>query len=234
MNNPVRYTDPSGHMFDDGDTEGGIDLKTYLLEKYHWHTDNAFTYGELTEITQAARDIETHIQSHGGNGQKWIRTYLGNTRFHKEARIFGIDINKMIGAGAFVAPRNDIWFQPGSMNVTAITHECGHIFDNYFGPRIIGSAIVGGGAADWLINYLGGTPSGIRFLSPLDGVIYDSYPLPRDPNDLPDEDNYGMSSSAEYWAQHFVYQIYGYPENHKDAATTYVEIFISVSINLLP
>jgi hypothetical protein len=135
----------------------------------------------------------------------------------------------LLHAAAFVFPAKTITFQSSQVSSENVVHELGHVLDNYFGPsEFFEAALFGGGAADGLVNFLGGNPSGIRARGNQIDTIKDSKLR------LPVGD-YGNTSVADFFAQHFMYQVYGYPSNYSsNSGDVWMEAFIGVTINLVP
>jgi len=245
-NTPVNYSDPSGHMAWEG--EGG-DTKPHVLmyiykqsmsEKFNWSFSGDWTVKELKVVKQAAQDIETYIGTFGGNGQQWIRSYLGEITFAKEQSIMypiraldggytylELSLNGALSASAFVFPSNRITFQNiFDIDRGTVVHELGHTLDNWLGgSSFFEAAIFGGGWADAQIQFLGGQPYGLRCAS--------SHNLIREVA-LPEGD-YGNQHQADFFAQHFRYQVLGYPENYDSGmAGMWMNAFVSVTVNMLP
>lgn len=135
----------------------------------------------------------------------------------------------MLHAAAFVFPAKTITFQSSQVSSENVVHELGHVLDNYFGPSDFFEAVLfGGGAADGLVNFLGGNPGGIRARG--NQIFTSVNKLYR----LPGKD-YGNTSVADFFAQHFMYQVYGYPSGYSsNSGDVWMEAFIGVTINLAP
>jgi RHS repeat-associated protein len=240
FNNPMIYTDPSGHAIClDGGSQcysqeqrkcfGSSETINQLIrditDQFGWTFKDFWTRDQLSEVRQAGWDIKNYIGGLGENGEEWIREYLGKAVFHDE-----ILANDMLGAAAFVPTRNHIFFKDEGKNSTSIVHELGHVLDNYFGEYLAPPAVYfGGGAADMLVEFLGGTTNGLRFLGPLE--IQEEYLFPPDNQ----TNRHGNKAPAEYFATHFEFQVTGYPSNYNNSkADLWVKTFISVTVNLLP
>ena len=244
--NPINFSDPSGHRLWDGEGGGGSGTNVLagiiaqkLMNLYNWSFSGNWNLTEIKEVRQSAQDIEGKVQSMGGNGQEWIRTYIGGVPFAKEHLVnfpnptdgrypkLDISMNELLGGAiAFVFPSNRITFSNTGINSGTIVHELGHTLDNWGGTsKVFEAAIFGGGWSDALIESLGGKPYGIR--------CADKTPLEL-ANFLPPGD-YGMEHQADFFAQHFKYQIYGYPDNFdSQKAGLWMNVFISVTISSLP
>jgi hypothetical protein len=228
--------------------EGGDDkpfalarlYKQRMNEKYNWEVSGDWTVKELKEVRQAGGDIETYIGTYGGNGQQWISAYLGGVTFAKEQSVMypiraldggytylELSLNDALNARAFVFPSNRITFQNAYViDRRDVVHELGHTLDNWLGrSSLLEAAIFGGGWADAQIQFLGGQPYGLRCAAKTpfnDGVF-----LPKD--------DYGNQHQADFFAQHFLYQVYGYPENYNSrTAGMWMDAFVGVTVNLLP
>ena len=245
--NPINFNDPSGHRLWDGDAGGGSGtnlLAGIIAQKlnnlYNWSFSGTWNLAEINEVRQAGKDIETYIETNGGNGQEWISTFMGGVTFTKEVvskypislgngnySYVETSMNDLLGGvPAFVFPGNRITFKNSGIDSRTVVHELGHTLDNWGGTsKVFEAAIFGGGWSDALIESLGGKPYGIR--------CADKTPLEL-ANFLPPGD-YGMEHQADFFAQHFKYQIYGYPDNFdSQKAGLWMNVFISVTISSLP
>lgn len=87
------------------------------------------------------------------------------------------------------------------------------------------AAIFGGGASDAQIEFLGGTPYGLRCINP--PLNIDDYLLPGD--------DYGNTSQADFFAQYFRYQVYEYPVGYKKGLVDmWMNVFIGITVEMLP
>ncbi|MDQ3005553.1 MAG: hypothetical protein M3R47_09250, partial [Chloroflexota bacterium] len=81
-NNPLRYTDPTGHMMSDGGDGGlGVQGYTYVIEKKHgWKLKGKWSQKEVQTIYQTGNDILAYVDGvTGGNGLDWMQATFGNT-----------------------------------------------------------------------------------------------------------------------------------------------------------
>jgi RHS repeat-associated protein len=166
LNNPLRYTDPSGHGACDGPYAGDPDCNNVntvndlkdVLKGYGWKIIGDWTADELTTIWNAAKTITNYIyELSGEDGGGWIRKYLGNATFHKG--FIPSAINKIANAIGTVPWKNDINLSPG-FNIRNVIHELGHVFENNFSGGRLPATIVGGGPADAMVSFVYGNPSG--------------------------------------------------------------------------
>jgi RHS repeat-associated protein len=96
LNNPIIYTDPTGHVscsgsnWDDGPQctskteftqKATLEYHATLKKKYHWKVAADFKLDELKAIFKTAVDIENYVDKlSGGKGLSWILRILGGTR----------------------------------------------------------------------------------------------------------------------------------------------------------
>lgn len=103
-----------------------------------------------------------------------------------------------------------------------IFHELGHILDNRSKENSVFPAVIsGGGAADKLINFVGGAPSKpVRFFGEVDPTsnLYQG-------NDYID----GNNSSADYYAQAFMCNVLGVNGTQWGMAERWVDIQLKFS-----
>jgi RHS repeat-associated protein len=216
-NNPVKYTDPRGHVRCDADGYCGDDpnhptnttwiwYTQQMHDKYGWEEKGKWTYQEYRTLYNAGTKIENYINGIGGSGQEWIRENLGNTTFYRtqSAQV----TNSMLGIFDRVPgpkPGSTPW--NNGINLSAgfgdyvVIHELGHRWDNSSKSGVCPATWCGGGIADKLVTDIGGDPRGIRWHN--------------GNNEIPSEyqwsnlvmDGYGNSSSAEYFAESFVWLV---------------------------
>ncbi|MEA5011861.1 MAG: RHS repeat-associated core domain-containing protein [Angelakisella sp.] len=237
-NNPVKYTDPSGNMLWEGDGGGNkknlVDIIIApLKENYSWKFAGKWNYHEAHEVKQASAQIAKKIDSMGGDGNKWITTYLSNVTFVKTSQNHSFQnpsYTDLLDAIGVTFPNSTITFSSTyKFDKPIVIHELGHAFDNYFGPKWNGGAAVfGNGLADQLYTYVGGVPSGIRCTGNIFNKINKS--------SLP-ANNYGWNSQADFFAQHFMYQFVEYPSPEIYSQTnvaSWMETMLKITIDYIP
>jgi RHS repeat-associated protein len=251
FNNPLKYTDPSGHAIclDGGNQCYSQEQRKWfgssetinqiirdITDQFGWTFKDFWTRDQLSVVRQAGWDIKNYISGLGGNGEEWIREYLGKAVFNKEniLPIIGLNVNDMILGHSSYVGGNNIWFLNDGINAKTITHELGHVLDNFFGSTEFPAAIFGGGAADTFLDSLGEQATGIRFLKRLSTSFIETWGLPDDPDpnqmfrvSESKKINYGNKASAEYFAQHFMYQVYGYSAVVENLSPQYFSNWIS-------
>jgi hypothetical protein len=234
-NNPVKYTDPSGHRTCSveeaatGDetcdqNNSAEDLEYLLVFLFNWEVEGEWSKDELLIILEAGKDIRSFIDTTCvmSIGAKWIRNYLSTTFTH------GNRINELLGRSTTQ------WREVELYNVfdkETVVHELGHILDVHTGSSTgFPTTWRGGGAADELIKYLGGIPLGVRWLQI--GILK----LPAEYRwKFPNE--YGNSASAEYFAETFRYAIYDpmrIPGGTSPGGPyAFMQVFIAVTVTFL-
>ena len=108
-------------------------------------------------------------------------------------------INGILGIVPF--PTKDVYLSNAGINKNTITHELGHVLDISTGTPICPATWCGGGIADALIEFIGGAPSGIRWMNGTESVPAEakwSYQ---------ETDGYGNTATAEYFGEAFRYLI---------------------------
>jgi len=219
LNNPVRYTDPSGHeCFNPGNGEkctadpdsnghwlpaanGGITantIKNWLKQSYNWNMVGDWKIRQLGHVMHAGYQINQYVSTlRGGMGIEWMRKYLGGTNFH----IGGWNetfLKSNVGPTAYEV-RLLTGFETmkfsSKTNSGMIILELGHVLDNRVANnRFFPAVIFGGGPADALIRFVGGEPTKpLRFLGDV------NIPAEQRFVNFP----YGNNSSADYFAQTF-------------------------------
>ena len=227
-NNPMRYTDPTGHMCREdgkGCESGGKKesagytaqwLRLTIKNNYFWKVDSGFSEDELNAIYQTGKDIEAFVNKLvNGSGREWMIHALGNTNIvrggwndpHGEAwpRIFGTTIKL-----------GNTWLSNSAWDSNQLlAHEFGHVWDMNTG-NILG---IGGGPADELNYAMGGK----AYLSPCRWCT--GKPDPNNPPGLwTVNGGYGNESVNDYFAEAFSWSVYG------GAMPTGVEDWISEQI----
>jgi RHS repeat-associated protein len=194
-NNPIRYTDPSGHRpCEDGNCE--INPLAYRITYgFGWILNgDDWTGKELQTIFATGNKIKNYVDGlTDGKGNEWINQHLGNTTIEHAswADSHGETWPKWFVGGAKISLGKNWLNDPWGAKVL-FAHELGHVWDinSNFG-------------ASYLMNLdLGG--SGVcLFCNPGDGVP--KWGLSYHP-DGPDA--YGNSGRNEYFAEAFAAAIY--------------------------
>ena len=145
-NNPLRYTDPSGHCADD-DTVCQ-ELANNLYEQYGWRVHGIWSWSDVWTLWQAAGRIELWFAENGGNGRARMRGTLSEVTFKHAGRLWELS--------GFSHVEGHTVFLTRAFSSDLVVHELGHVFDNSFGTEW--AAIFGGGPADDMAKHLGGFP----------------------------------------------------------------------------
>jgi RHS repeat-associated protein len=217
-NNPIRYTDPSGHAIctDDGycgrtsDTAYQSHIyKNAITDVYKWNLLGRWNLDELKAIYKTGSDIQTYTNTiTGGNGIDWMNNNLG-----------GINISHVGSDSPSYVPRGRDSAFPALLSGTGkqtvflvgnwltangdgqgsrwLAHEMGHVWDMHTG--ILGSYI--GGVADKMNGAMGGNISSNPFT-----CRYCDGSGPGNTNIF--TGGYGNNSSADYQVEVFALSVY--------------------------
>jgi len=143
-NNPLRYTDPTGHCAS-GDT-ACIEARELLYGRYGWSTKGTWSLDEVQTLLEAAGMIEQWFaQNGGGNAQARMRAAFGKVKFKHSGFLLGS--HHVQGHTVYLV---------GSFSRDYVLHEMGHVLDNSFGTEF--AALFGGGPSDDMSRDLGGEP----------------------------------------------------------------------------
>ncbi|NOH04083.1 MAG: hypothetical protein HND47_19995 [Chloroflexi bacterium] len=246
--NPLRYTDPSGHVpcTDDGYCGYLSDVayqkhiySNAIKDVYDWNLEGNWTLEELQTIYQTGRDIEAYVDGlTGGKGQEWMNAYLGGTT-----------ITHWSSKGAMALPdwlvgTNTIYLGRQNFDSQIFAHELGHIWDintSSYGPCVCG---VVGGVADELNAVIGGSaffraPS-IRWMNDNNSSPIFTIPETVTYGNVTFYNwfsgklgTYGNNSTADYLAESFSWNIYDH-DNVPVLARAWVDTMIAVQANALP
>jgi RHS repeat-associated protein len=212
-NNPVRFSDPSGHKACNGESFencGWISGSTIATENkiaalYDTYKINLiginWNLKQATAVKTAFNRMDKGITRIAGDGQAWIKKHFGGTN---------IDIGNKLGkkiSSSYVPTKNNVhllenfensnFLSINSSIENMIIHEFGHVFDNRMGTAVPPAVFRGGGPADQLIRFMGGMPSEpLRFAG---GVTVPE----KNKFGLDDGYGYGNNSSADYFAHSF-------------------------------
>jgi hypothetical protein len=141
------------------------------LERFGWKMDGRFTTVQVHLIEDAAEDLEMYLDDlNHGLGCEWIAEHTWGTRFHRGGLITKIAAHFTRLPTSLVFPDHDVWFWRDFDRFQHpkrhILHELGHVIENRLPrKRFLSPSIIGGGASDRLADYLGGKPSGLRFIN---------------------------------------------------------------------
>jgi RHS repeat-associated protein len=151
-NNPLKYTDPSGHCAI-GDSACWA-LADDLYQRYGWKlvglaSNGRWTLEEVQVLWDAATAIELWFANHGGGDALGrMRGALGGTEFTRA----GI-VGNIVLPGRDHVRGNKVHLLPG-FKVSNVVHEIGHVLDNRSGHFFM-TALLGGGKADVMAGELG-------------------------------------------------------------------------------
>ena len=205
LNNPIRYTDPSGHKIclDDGYcgkiSDYGYQKHIYseaITGVYKWKLKGDWSLKELKAIYQTGRDIETYADGlTGGNGLDWMHFALGNTTIeHVDFADGHSDTMPFLGEN--FGPRirlNDNWLNDTWGAEVVLAHELGHVWDINSGFTYSGEMNRNLGGSSWCF-----------FCSPGNGVPQ----WKSDYHPTKSGDAYGNSARNEYFAEAFSAAVY--------------------------
>jgi len=156
QSNPVMNTDPSGlcSITDTACLKISHKLKIY----YGWNVVGTWQLHEVNLFLDAADQIASYFDYHGGNGAGRMRALSPIYLTHAT--------NFWITLGAHHVQSRSIILIPVIYRDNII-HEFGHIIDNVIGSTRLAS-LLGGGPSDDMARHLGVDPSlcSLRFLCP--------------------------------------------------------------------
>ncbi|MCC6298907.1 MAG: RHS repeat-associated core domain-containing protein [Anaerolineales bacterium] len=208
-NNPIKYTDPTGHTVVDDD-DGGLTLAgySYVVEKrFAWNLEGDWSFEEVKTIYQTGHDIEEYVDGlTDGKGQEWMNEYLGGTNIVHSPSYFPQDRNLTL-PGWISGGTNTINLFPGWLSQDGgsrwLVHEMGHVWDmnTAWGVSINGAH---GGVGDDLNTFVGGHVADSIFNS----RYWDESGANAIPNDAQYSYGYANNSTADYLAETFAFQIY--------------------------
>jgi len=250
-NNPINYTDPSGHKVctDDGycGNISGTSYQKYIYSNaikdvYDWNLEGNWTLKELKTIYQTGRDIEAYadIQT-GGNGLAWMNEYLGNLTIWHWNKSHHMTLPWIGGGGKhlmYISTQLTLdsgWF----------AHELGHVWDF----NTSGNIPLVDGVGDQLNHFIGGNGNTVfnaRWIND-SGMWFDngkpSKFIPQNSNDYIFKNHfdgtnffhgeYGNNATADYLADSFAGNIYD-SNNVPVPAQAFINIMIAMQANNMP
>jgi hypothetical protein len=184
------------------------DIITAINLSFRWKVAGNWNKRWLYVLLDTGIGIENKLSTlTDGNGRGWMLPNLGGTTFHHrdlmQTVVMGI-MNRLTPNGIWgMVPfhTKDVYLTKAGINTNTITHELGHVLDLSTGTSICPATWCGGGIADALIEFIGGTPSGIRWKNGTESipdVAKWSYQK---------TDGYGNTATAEYFGEAFRYLI---------------------------
>jgi RHS repeat-associated protein len=217
INRPINFNDPTGHKACDGAGISGDDCeisKTDIISSiyysYHWTLSGDWTKKELFLLLDTGIAIENKVSTlTSGNGRGWMILNLGGTSLHHnnlaQAIVIGtlnmVNTNETAGVVPGIGNGQNIFLDNSGLNKGTIVHELGHVLDNNTGSKKCAATWCGGGVADALTRFVGGTPVGVRWTNSSDSIPDNAKWLPRAGI------GYGNNSTADYFAHAFAYLV---------------------------
>lgn len=210
--NPVRYSDPSGHRFCEG--AYGPDFlpkssytKQYYQEQlsneYSWKVDKSITYQETKFLYEVAWDMRLYYSNvTSGHGKSWMDKNIGEVIFNKTGDFVQKSVSVVNNAPtSLVLLQKTIHLMDNFMALGKrhVAHEVIHVSDNKMGGGL--ATFFGGGPADELVKFTGGTPNGLRWVN---GNI----DVPREYQFKSKDYQYANNSNADYYAESMAFLIY--------------------------
>jgi hypothetical protein len=200
-----------------------------LKQIFNWVPENNFTYQEIKMIDEVAWDMRLFYSNEtGGKGKKWMDENIGNVLFTKGDMVqqsISLINGKPTSVTLFTKTIHLAENLPISLSSKRhIAHEVDHVADNKMGGGL--ATFFGGGPADELIKFMGGTPSGLRWWN---GNI-----------DVPEnaqfkgEYSYANNSDADYFAEALAFLIYPNVKNgiQEDFPKPEVKLWFETLIDL--
>ena len=211
-NSPVKYVDPTGHIACDGRDAGegcsssnsrftSEELMAALNYDYGWEVRGDWSTDELDTLYNTGTAIQSYVDGvTNGKGGKWMDSYMSDVVFdHSPVVNWGLTEAGINGMVPTAQPL--ILLSDSGMNKQSIVHELAHTWDNSAGTGSCAATFCGGGPADGLTTFEGGTPDGLRWNNGNNGIPYDNRWLSSA------HGGYGNSSSADYFAEAFGWMI---------------------------
>lgn len=242
LNNPLRYTDPSGHRpCENGNCQ--INPLAYRITYgFGWILKgNDWTGKELQTMFVTGNRIKNYVDNiTNGKGQQWMDKYLSGITF---AHDFTLPNNQSYPAGTPFVPKGGItylngdWTDP-SKNVgwdphQLFAHELGHHWDCTSGGHV-GLGCVGG-AGDMLASFTGTKPGTVRFDLPGRLSFLSDPDIPAAYQWRPSiHGGYGNESTGEYLAEAFSWNIYNPTNLPQPAVGMWINTVISLQASALP
>ena len=212
--NPIRYSDPTGHRVCEGTSScNPLPKSTYTKQYYQqqlnnqfsWFLSDDFSYKQSKYLYEKAWEWRLNFSNvTSGHGEEWMSKNLGYVKFEvdtweqkKISQLNGDRPTSFVYDKSIHFSEN---FMDGKDSDVHVFHEVSHVWDNNSAndlSRGLGKlpTIFGGGIADELIKYVGGSPSGLRFANGNFGVP-EGYQLADD-----ELHYYANNSYADYFAQ---------------------------------
>ena len=138
LNNPLRYTDPTGHCAQDDNACWELAEEMYRL--YGWRIDGIWTIDQIRLFLQAGQAItDWFARNGGGDAIGRMRAVFGGAHF-AHGDLISVFLNTH-------HVRDYTVFLLDNFNLSTIVHELGHVLDNRLGLGFgfpIGSALFGG------------------------------------------------------------------------------------------
>jgi hypothetical protein len=169
--------------------------------RFAWSIDKRFSPNQVQLIASAAEDLQNYLEGIiPGRAAEWIRLHTRGTRIHRGGLFTKIAarINKL--PTSLVFPYRDIWlwedFDRFHLPKRHFLHELGHVVENNLPKKVLlPPTVFGGGASDRLTWFLGGVPSGLRFVNGTSGIPGQFH--------WHGVGKYGNHATADYFAEAF-------------------------------
>jgi hypothetical protein len=248
-NNPLRYVDPSGHFCEmvgsneicsaDDDSNGhwlpSWTLSELVDDLWGWSIEGEWEDGAINTIVNAGFAIQSYIYKIGGNGQDWLRNYLGKAVFKRDAIskawFFLVGPSGVIGDySGGVVMANYVIRLPSGFGIDTVFHELAHVLDNHSKSGLLPATWTGGGAADAFISAMGGNPNACFVRWNCSGTHFDNAGI-----DITrwERGTYGNNGVADDFAVTFEYLLAskpGIPESRK----IWMQSFLALTAKPIP
>ncbi len=222
LNNPLKYTDPSGHCAEDD--EGCWQLADTLRWTYGIFIEGVWSVDELNYLLEALNKIALEFGNQDlALGQKAFRSLFEGTRFVRVAGE-GVPVAEwFIGPHrAMTGPTGNVYFPNGWYNTPEFAkftyaHELAHVWDIRW--------LLFGGLSGPMSREVGARPAGMSGpYDPGPGAFYAPW---EDPQRSP----YAAESPSEDWAQSFAATIF-YPGGLSQGRLDYVRKQIDLAVSM--
>jgi RHS repeat-associated protein len=174
-NNPLRYTDPTGHCGAEGNIidswnwdssaqqyvptysstyQDCITMRDQLGDQYGWIVEGQWFLADIQTLLNAGHALENWFRNGGSlNPQEVIRNVFRGTSFHyaDTLSLFRLTGDHHVWGTAIVMLEN--------FSLDSVIHELGHVLDNVVSGKtwLGGSAVWGSGLSDQFAKFIGMT-----------------------------------------------------------------------------
>ncbi len=238
QSNPLRWIDPSGNKACEGRDAGmsvgsssgcssadepftNSELEEALDYEFGWEVIGNWSNKELMALYVTGHEILAFAnQETDGRGEEWMRKYLGGVKF---AHGNFLSSCYELGGTVYLA---DWWLSDRDGPGYVLAHELAHYIDDVtgkYGP--LHATWYGGGIGDALMQFVGGTPMGLRWFTDPGGIQKGNLFQKEVRN------GYGNGSTADYFAEAFAWTIYNQANVPNEDIALWVKSVVNLQVN---